>query len=69
MIHLRRNILYVDSFMILDGYMLTYSSNDTFYLKVKMIDYKLVEKYKSYNIFIGDVSESSEIKKDNEGSK
>ena len=39
------------------------------YLKIKMIDYKLVEKYKSYNIFIGDIIESSDIEKDDEGRK
>ena len=32
-----------------------------------MLDYDLIEQYQSYNIFIGDVLNSSEIKKQQRG--
>ena len=34
-----------------------------------MMDYELVEKYKSYNFFIGDVIDPTEMKKHQEGIK
>ena len=32
-----------------------------------MLDYDLIKQYQSYNIFIGDVLDSSEIKKQQKG--
>ena len=44
-------------------------SNQNIFLKLKkkMLDYDLIEQYQSYNIFIGDVLDPSEIKKQQKG--